>query len=460
MLYVQEAALGKKGRCPTCKHIFQLAAETPAPKTPVASPAASTPEAPTDRVVVLCPRCSQDLHVLEATLGKKGRCPTCHHIFQLQRATTSATAPAIEAPTIEASAPFAERVEVHCPCCSQMLNVLATTLGKKGRCPTCQHIFQLQQDRQAVAQPELTLAGEAPPVTHKLEPLPDLMPLTPISAPTARVEARVEVACPACTQTLHVLRSTLGKKGRCPTCQETFELQESHALPALQEDQGNGLIDMGLTPLGSAANVWNAFDAQPHATNSLPSLDSLPTLSPLTSLPTNSGQSAAQGNSEWAAHMAKARQGLPLEPQVLAISVVVVFFAMCFIAIGALLLLPTSFYLMSILTITVFDVKMLTFLSLTRISVSLLIGGGSMTTGVYALIQVRRYVQGVRYLVGCIFCFSMSIALFLLSLLLTLLIIRLQFATIGDVTKCVSGFFTAYLFFVGGLNCLQHLKSR
>lgn len=81
---------------------------------------------------------------------------------------------------------------------------------------------------------------------------------------------RIEVACPACGQRTAVAPANLGRRGRCPTCKEIFELKVPARAPGQQrasvqqrqaEPEADDLFGTFPAPATAPAadNLWNDF---------------------------------------------------------------------------------------------------------------------------------------------------------------------------------------------------------
>jgi predicted Zn finger-like uncharacterized protein len=68
-LQVPDAAVGKRVRCPTCRHVWAIPRPTPEP-TPITT---------------CCPTCKKSLQVPGEAVGKKAKCPACEHVWTISR---------------------------------------------------------------------------------------------------------------------------------------------------------------------------------------------------------------------------------------------------------------------------------------------------------------------------------------------------------------------------------------
>jgi ribosomal protein L37AE/L43A len=86
------------------------------------------------------------LRILDASPGKKLRCPKCQKIFAVPAEDKPTKAEVVEVvdEVIEAAVDDAPRI-VHCPKCDKALRVRGAA-GKKLRCPKCQKIFAAPAD--------------------------------------------------------------------------------------------------------------------------------------------------------------------------------------------------------------------------------------------------------------------------------------------------------------------------
>jgi uncharacterized CHY-type Zn-finger protein len=118
-------------------------------------------------------------------------------------ASASGASTAPNPPPSSRASQHEEKVEVACPACARSLRVPATYSGAV-RCPDCKERFDVEtptsDDNEASA-----------------------------SAPDVEVEEapkKVDIACPACAQTLRVPTSFNGRV-RCPACREEFQRTEA-----------------------------------------------------------------------------------------------------------------------------------------------------------------------------------------------------------------------------------------
>jgi hypothetical protein len=75
-----------------------------------------------------CPACGNSLQVPDTAAGKRGRCPTCQHVWAIPRPT-------------ERTDPF----NALCPACQNSLEVPGEAVGKRARCPVCQHVWVISR---------------------------------------------------------------------------------------------------------------------------------------------------------------------------------------------------------------------------------------------------------------------------------------------------------------------------
>ena len=124
-------------------------------------------------------------------------------------ATTSSTSSSSTKPS---TAPLAseEKRQVSCPACDRRLRVPVSYAGTIG-CPDCGHKFAVEAS--TTPPPTSSKPAEEEDEVEVVEEAPETSP------------EKVEVSCPACSQTLRIPRSYQGSV-RCPACTNIFKAQD------------------------------------------------------------------------------------------------------------------------------------------------------------------------------------------------------------------------------------------
>ena len=124
-------------------------------------------------------------------------------------ATTSSTSSSSTKPS---TAPLAseEKRQVSCPACDRRLRVPVSYAGTIG-CPDCGHKFAVEAS--TTPPPASSKPAEEEDEVEVVEEAPETSP------------EKVEVGCPACSQTLRIPRSYQGSV-RCPACTNIFKAQD------------------------------------------------------------------------------------------------------------------------------------------------------------------------------------------------------------------------------------------
>jgi hypothetical protein len=87
-------------------------------------------------------------------------------------------------------------INVWCPACNKKLGFPATAVGRKAKCPACEHVFVVE------AQPERAPAGPAQLVRVK--------------------DGLIRVECPSCAKISKFKLAAAGKKARCSACDQMY----------------------------------------------------------------------------------------------------------------------------------------------------------------------------------------------------------------------------------------------
>jgi hypothetical protein len=85
-----------------------------------------------------CPKCGKGLQVPDAAVGKRVKCPTCAHVWQVA-GPTAAAGPASPAPSPQKTATAMTK----CPGCGKDIQIPDSMAGKRVKCPACAHIWQV-----------------------------------------------------------------------------------------------------------------------------------------------------------------------------------------------------------------------------------------------------------------------------------------------------------------------------
>lgn len=111
-------------------------------------------ESQSPAIKMRCPSCSKKLGFPAVAAGRKARCPSCAQVIQVVAPAPEAAAQQ-EAPVVHRS----DRLQTHCPSCGKSLGLPLNAVGRKARCPACEHVFVVEENP-----PEpLEVVEEAPP---------------------------------------------------------------------------------------------------------------------------------------------------------------------------------------------------------------------------------------------------------------------------------------------------------
>lgn len=124
-------------------------------------------------------------------------------------ATTSSTSSSSTKPSTVSLA-SEEKRQVSCPACDRRLRVPVSYAGTIG-CPDCGHKFAVEAS--TTPPPASSKPAEEEDEVEVVEEAPETSP------------EKVEVSCPACSQTLRIPRSYQGSV-RCPACTNIFKAQD------------------------------------------------------------------------------------------------------------------------------------------------------------------------------------------------------------------------------------------
>lgn len=270
-----------------------------------------------------CPSCQQLFRTPDQAAGKNGKCPHCGAVFPIP-AAAGPLVPAGPAPSTPAGPNVADKIEFPCSQCGRAVRTPAAMAGKKGKCPSCGAVFEIPAvkpslpsrlptpsrsaaSRTSASPPALPARTSAPAAS---EPSPNVRPSTPATVftpATGAAPAGPDVfACARCGKTLRMPPGSGGKKGKCPSCGEVFEIPietSSRAgnvarRPAARQAPVAGLTpleDFGLTPLDESLEPLGGGRAEADLTSGLTPLDD--PFASLGSLPNPFADSLAGGAS-------------------------------------------------------------------------------------------------------------------------------------------------------------------
>ncbi len=112
----------------------------------------------TRTVKVRCPSCNKKLGFPQAAVGRKAKCPGCQHVFRVaDAASASGTS---ELPPSPAPHHDPDKVRVDCPSCGKRLTFLVSALGRRAKCIGCDHVFVVTAPEAAPAPVSAAAAPE------------------------------------------------------------------------------------------------------------------------------------------------------------------------------------------------------------------------------------------------------------------------------------------------------------
>ncbi len=167
-----------------------------------------------------CQTCRRVIRTPDGTAGKRAECPHCGELTPVPaQSEGSATAPKrMPQSSVPRAGPTAtgderQAIEFPCPKCTSPVRTPASAVGKRGKCPSCEAVFQIPQPSQSHS------AGQAEPTQvsvgarHREQ--------------AAAEPTSIEFACPACGKSVRTPAAMAGKKGRCPKCGGVMQIPPS-----------------------------------------------------------------------------------------------------------------------------------------------------------------------------------------------------------------------------------------
>jgi DNA-directed RNA polymerase subunit M/transcription elongation factor TFIIS len=158
-----------------------------------------------------CQACRKLIRTPDRTAGKRAECPYCGELMPIPaQSEGSTTVPGSTPQSAEGtdrphgSGDERQAIEFPCPNCTSPVRTPASAVGKRGKCPSCEAVFQIPQPSQGHS------AGQAEPTQASVG--------ARHREQDAAEPASIEFACPACGKSVRTPATAVGKKGRCPKC--------------------------------------------------------------------------------------------------------------------------------------------------------------------------------------------------------------------------------------------------
>jgi ribosomal protein S27E len=137
-----------------------------------ATKAVPSPKSPSARGIDFsCPHCRHQMTVPSTAAGKRGRCPSCQKVIEIARTGGAADAAGRSRMT---SAVIPKKIKFVCPHCQHTMNVQEQFAGRQGKCPSCSEVVMIVATTKS-SRPR-PLPEQPPPLPTAIPDVPRVSP--------------------------------------------------------------------------------------------------------------------------------------------------------------------------------------------------------------------------------------------------------------------------------------------